>query len=80
LTRRQREVLVVIRDYQRRYGYSPSVREIGSKLGLSSPSTPFAHLDGLERLGLVDRGPADTNRTLTITAAGWSALNAEEMS
>ena len=39
LTRRQREVLDVIREFIGTNGYSPSLEEIGKSLGLSSVAT-----------------------------------------
>ena len=44
LTPRQREVLEVIEQFQRERGFPPSVREIGTAVGLTSPSTVHAHL------------------------------------
>src|SRR5688572_10974618 len=44
LTPRQREILEVIEQHQRDRGFPPSVREIGEKVGLTSPSTVHAHL------------------------------------
>jgi repressor LexA len=58
LTGRQREVLEFIRESVRRTGYPPTVREIGTALHLSAPSTVHAHLANLERLGLIRRDPS----------------------
>ena len=44
LTRRQREVLDVIRDLLELRGYSPSLEEIGAELGLSSVATVHKHV------------------------------------
>lgn len=38
-------------------GYPPSLREIGARVGLTSPSSVKHQLDKLERLGLVRRDP-----------------------
>jgi repressor LexA len=57
LTRRQEQVLEFIRQSVRDDGYPPTVREICTALGLSSPSTVHAHLANLERLGLIKRDP-----------------------
>jgi repressor LexA len=57
LTRRQEQVLEFIRESVRRDGYPPTVREICTALGLSSPSTVHAHLANLERQGLIKRDP-----------------------
>jgi repressor LexA len=39
------------------HGYPPTVREIGARVGLASPSTVHAHLANLERAGLLKRDP-----------------------
>jgi repressor LexA len=41
----------------RAHGYPPSVREIGSAVGLTSTSTVHAHLGTLQRLGYLRRDP-----------------------
>ena len=58
LTQRQEQVLEFIRESVRKDGYPPTVREICTALGLSSPSTVHVHLANLERLGLLKRDPA----------------------
>jgi len=55
LTKRQREIFDYIRRYLRKYGYPPTVREIGKALGLHSPSTVHAHLAKLEQIGMLRR-------------------------
>jgi len=57
LTPRQREVLEVIEQFQRERGFPPSVREIGTAVGLTSPSTVHAHLSTLQKLGFLRRDP-----------------------
>ena len=56
LTRRQRQILDFIREFQEGEGYSPSLEEIASHLGLSAVSTVHEHLSNLEAKGLVRRG------------------------
>src|SRR5207245_5573921 len=57
LTKRQKEIFDFIRRYASKHGYPPTVREIGSAVGLASPSTVHAHLANLERAGLLRRDP-----------------------
>jgi repressor LexA len=57
LTARQREIWSFVLEYSDRYGYPPTVREIGEAVGLASPSTVHAHLANLERAGLLKRDP-----------------------
>jgi repressor LexA len=58
LTKRQQEIFDFIRRYWDRYGYPPTVREIGKAVGLASSSTVHAHLANLEKYGLLKRNPA----------------------
>lgn len=55
LTLRQRKVLEVIRDWIDRFGYPPSVREIGQAVGLTSTSSVAYQLRALERKGFLRR-------------------------
>ncbi|MCR3750611.1 repressor LexA [Lentzea californiensis] len=57
LTLRQRKVLTVIRDWIDRFGYPPSVREIGEAVGLTSTSSVAYQLRALERKGFLRRDP-----------------------
>jgi repressor LexA len=57
LTVRQREILDVIVDHQREHGFPPSVREIGSAVGLKSPATVKSHLDNLRDAGYLRTHP-----------------------
>src|SRR5438105_13110180 len=57
LTGRQQEIWDFLGDYVDRHGYPPTVREIGEKVGLASPSTVHAHLANLERAGYLRRDP-----------------------
>ena len=58
LTKRQREIFDYIRRYAGKYGYPPTVREIGKAVGLHSSSTVHAHLANLEKAGLLRRDPS----------------------
>ena len=49
LTKRQQEIFDFIKRYSARYGYPPTVRDIGKAVGLASSSTVHAHLATLER-------------------------------
>ena len=57
LTRRQQEIFDFIKRYSARHGYPPTVRDIGTAIGLTSSSTVHAHLANLERIGLLRRDP-----------------------
>jgi repressor LexA len=57
LTKRQKEIYEFISKYASKYGYPPTVREIGKAVGLHSSSTVHAHLANLEKIGLLRRDP-----------------------
>jgi repressor LexA len=58
LTKRQQEIFEFIKRYSAKYGYPPTVRDIGKAVGLASSSTVHAHLANLERIGLLRRDPS----------------------
>jgi repressor LexA len=58
LTKRQQEIFEFIRKYSAKYGYPPTVRDIGKAVGLASSSTVHAHLANLEKIGLLRRDPS----------------------
>jgi len=57
LTKRQQEIFDFIKSYSAKFGYPPTVRDIGTAVGLASSSTVHAHLANLEKLGLLRRDP-----------------------
>jgi repressor LexA len=57
LTKRQREIFEFVKQYLGKYGYPPTVREIGKAVGLHSSSTVHAHLANLEKAGVLRRDP-----------------------
>jgi repressor LexA len=57
LTERQKEIYEFVVEYVDEHGYPPTVREIGERVGLASPSTVHAHLANLERAGYLRRDP-----------------------
>lgn len=57
LTTRQQQILAYIKDMLHAKGYPPSVREIGTAVGLRSSSTVHSHLTKLEEMGFLRRDP-----------------------
>lgn len=55
VTKRQKQVLDFITDYQGRKGYAPSLDEIRKKLKLSSVSTAHFHVSKLRDLGYLEK-------------------------
>jgi len=58
LTGRQRSILEYIDSSIKDRGFPPSVREIGTEVGLNSPSTVHAHLANLQKHGFLERDPS----------------------
>lgn len=67
LTVREQEVLDFVRRWVARFGYSPSVREIGDGVGLTSTSSVSRQLRALERKGYLRRDPTRP-RTINLLA------------
>ena len=65
LTRRQDDVLKYIKEFMVSHGYPPTIREIGSALGISSPATIHSHLKGLEDKGFIKKDGAK-NRAIEL--------------
>ena len=55
ISSRQQHILRYIQQHMDAHGYPPTVREIGSSVGLSSSSTVHAHLKSLQEQGHIER-------------------------
>ncbi len=71
LTAKQQQIFDYIVSFTEEHGYPPSVREIGSHVGLRSPSTVHFHLKGLREAGYITQAEGKT-RTISITGEGAS--------
>src|SRR5881398_3623068 len=74
LTKRQQEIFDFIKKYSARYGYPPTVRDIGKAVGLASSSTVHAHLANLEKVGLLRRDPSKPRAIELLDRAVGSAV------
>ena len=63
ISKRQQSIYDFICAYTKSHGYPPSVREIGTAVGLASPSTVHMHLKTLEERGYIHR---DSKKPRTI--------------
>ena len=54
LTPKKFRILSLIRDYQRKHGYSPTMQELADTLGVTKV-TVFEHVLGLDKRGLLNR-------------------------
>ena len=59
------EIYNFINDYNLEHGFCPTIREIGSAVGLSSTSTVYNHVQKLIDYGYVSRNPT-CSRTLMV--------------
>jgi repressor LexA len=75
LTKRQQEIFDFIRRYSAKYGYPPTVRDIGKAVGLASSSTVHAHLANLEKIGLLRRDPSKPRAIELLDRAVGSAMD-----
>lgn len=65
LTKQQEKILQIIKKAIAKNGYPPTVREIGSDAGLSSPATIHFHLTKLAEKGYINKGNG-LNRTIEV--------------
>lgn len=78
LTKRQQEIFDFIRRYTAKYGYPPTVRDIGKAVGLASSSTVHTHLSNLEKIGLLRRDPSKPRAIELLDRAGSAVVEAME--
>ena len=71
ITKRQKQALDFITDYQDRKGYAPSLDEIRKKLKLSSVSTAHFHISKLRDLGYLSK---EENKPRSIEAFGRETM------
>jgi repressor LexA len=76
LTKRQQEIFDFIKSYSAKFGYPPTVRDIGKAVGLASSSTVHAHLANLEKLGLLRRDPSKPRAIELLDRAGSAVQDA----
>ena len=69
-------VLSYIHKQVEEQGYPPTVREIGTAVGLSSTSTVHGHINRLIQKGFLTKDPSKP-RALEVTSAGLDALGLE---
>ena len=75
LSKRQMAIYEYICTYTKEKGYPPSVREIGSAVGLASPSTVHMHLKVLQERGFIKR---DSKKPRTIEVVSHDGAAPQE--
>ena len=74
---RQMQVLRSIAEYTEEHGHPPSIRDIQSRLGMSSSAVAAYHIDQLiidGYLATCEKCPTTTTRTLRLTVGGLAML------
>ena len=71
ITKKQKQVLDFISDYQERKGYAPSLNEIRKKFKQSSVSTPHFHVSKLQEMGYLTK---EENRPRAIEVLNREAM------
>ncbi len=79
LSKRQEQILLFLRDYIRKEGYPPSVREIGKAVGLRSPSTVHSHLEKLQDNGYIKKNPSQPRTIGVLEQEGEYRHDAEKI-
>lgn len=72
LTPRQRQVLEIVTAQIDAYGYPPTLREIGAKLGVTGTLGVMKHLEALEKKGYLRRQEGST-RGITLCSRSQAA-------
>lgn len=66
LYRRQRQIVEYISQFIQRNGYSPTLREIGDAMGLSSLATVHEHIERLIKKGVLRKTQGNKTRGLVV--------------
>ena len=77
LTAKQQQIYDFILSFTSAHGYPPSVREIGTAVGLKSPSTVHFHMKGLEEAGVIVKAEGKT-RAISLPGAPLGGVAEEE--
>ncbi len=76
LSRKQKMTLEAIREHLNQHGYSPSYREIATRLGLASPATVHEHVRALAIKGYLQIQKEGGRAIVLTDAAGPSPITA----
>jgi repressor LexA len=66
LTERQAEILLFIKRYSSKHGYSPSIRELALAMSIRSPNGIHCHLKALVKKGYLNERDRQKARSLVI--------------
>lgn len=79
LTKKQREILNFLLEYQGSHEYQPAYREIAEHLGLTSLATVHEHLTSLARKGYVRLAGSHRPRSLVLTRQVFRSRSAIDL-
>lgn len=71
---RERQLLDFITQFIQRYGYAPTLKEIGGAVGMSSPATVHEHIERLRQKGFIKKLDG-TSRGLEVIRENYRAGN-----
>lgn len=71
---RERQTLEFITQFIQRYGYAPTLREIGEAMGMDSPATVHEHIHRLKIKGFIKKLDG-TSRGLEVIRENYHAAN-----
>lgn len=74
ISKRQEDIMDFIKSEVKKKGYPPSVREIGTAVGLASSSTVHGHLARLESKGYIRRDPTKPRAIEILDPEGLDAI------
>ncbi|QQK07611.1 transcriptional repressor LexA [Miniphocaeibacter halophilus] len=77
LSKKQADILNYIKSYIKYKGYPPAIREICTKLNISSTSTVHSHIVKLEDKGYIRRDPLK-NRAIEIIDTDYDEMNSKK--
>lgn len=77
LSKKQIDILNYIKSYIKYKGYPPAIREICTKLDISSTSTVHSHIVKLENKGYIRRDPLK-NRAIEIINTDYDEINSKK--
>lgn len=73
---RERQLLDFITQFIQRYGYAPTLKEIGDAMGMGSPATVHEHIDRLRQKGYIKKLDG-TARGLEVIAHNYRSGSTE---
>ena len=73
VTKRQKAILQFVHQYDVRYGFAPSIREIGEEVGISSTSVVRYNIEKLVSLKYLTKTPSKS-RAFNLTSKAYEVL------